>query len=359
MARRLHMAQKGFELELNYRWYRPIYIGLLIFTLLWDSFLIYWYSYGFTSGDEMPVIYFLFPLIHLAVGIALTYLALCLLFNSTTVSISNAHLRVRYGPIPWYRGNTIVPSKAVMQVYFEQGKEIIGGGIFYVLRAILQGNSNIELIHIYDTPISLGQIEKEVIQFLGGNDQPRIPEYKSSNHPIKKKGHVPRIISISPMLKERGLEHAQVGHRTSYDGQNFTVAHVTQYDWDNGDSDRLLQLLSVEGMEALTYVRQNKGIFHSYLESEVSTKKILQLGFDVLNAPTQLFFQSCVYELQTHRSGLAFYPNQHLGVPTDQWTYVNEVLNEHFRIVNNRGMIVAFLGRPARKHSFGRVISPD
>ena len=44
---------------------------------------------------------FVFPLVHVAVGVGLTYSVLATLFNRTEVELTADSLRVRHGPIPW------------------------------------------------------------------------------------------------------------------------------------------------------------------------------------------------------------------------------------------------------------------
>ena len=358
MPRRLSIFKRGFELELSHSWYGPLTPVLLVFCVLWDGFLLIWYTYGVFTEDAMPGIYFLLPMIHVGVGFVVTYYVLCLLFNRTIVSVNNSHLRVRHKPIPWVKKDITIPSKTVKQVYVEERIDL-RNRLYYVLRAILHNDEDIALMEIFETSTSIQQITVEVENYLDIEDRLLASAGYRNGKTSKRTGRAPRIVSNSKFQDSRGLEQAQVGHYLMYERQLYVVSHVTQYDWDNGDSDRLLQLITPKREQALVYVRQDKGLFHIYLESEVPTKKILQVGFDVLSAPVQLFFQGREYDLQSHRSGMAFYANQPDGISADQWTYLNEQGQEHFRITNNRGMIVAYLGKIVNTEAFGKVLIPD
>ncbi len=97
---------------------------LLFFAIAWDSFLVGWYwlltSGPFGGANGMPgpfkLIFFVFPIAHVAVGVGLTYFVLAGLLNSTVVRVADGMLSVRHGPIPW-RGNLDLPTDEIEQIY--------------------------------------------------------------------------------------------------------------------------------------------------------------------------------------------------------------------------------------------------
>lgn len=105
---------RGAGLVVVRRWFSPKFLFMLFFCLFWDGFLLVWF--GVAAGGRAPLVFFLFPLIHVAVGVGLTYFTLAGLLNSTTVSASGGRLSVRHGPLPW-AGNLDLGTSEVKQLF--------------------------------------------------------------------------------------------------------------------------------------------------------------------------------------------------------------------------------------------------
>jgi hypothetical protein len=102
----------------------------LLFCIFWDGFLVVWYSIGitglFSDNFEGPVwLMLLFPVLHVAVGVGMTYAVLCGFLNRTVVRISGGELSVRHGPIPWFNQHQLFASD-VRQVYVAESKRPAG-----------------------------------------------------------------------------------------------------------------------------------------------------------------------------------------------------------------------------------------
>lgn len=105
---------------LSWRWFTPIAIFFVFFCTFWDGFLIFWYA-GFLSGtadleDAAVLPFLLFPLIHVAVGIGLSYYTLALFLNRTTLTLRDGALVIRHQPLPW-PGARSVPTTTLSQLY--------------------------------------------------------------------------------------------------------------------------------------------------------------------------------------------------------------------------------------------------
>lgn len=59
-----------------------------------------WFAIAFSS-DEIPWMMVLFPLIHVAAGIGITYFTVATIFNTTTILADYQTLSVSHKPIPW------------------------------------------------------------------------------------------------------------------------------------------------------------------------------------------------------------------------------------------------------------------
>lgn len=104
------------------RWFNLAVAFLIPFCIAWDSFLIFWYSIALSGKG--PWIMAVFPLLHVAVGVGLTYYTLATLFNTTRIVAGRGFLRIQHGPLPWM-GNTELPTGNLNQLY---GKEKISRG---------------------------------------------------------------------------------------------------------------------------------------------------------------------------------------------------------------------------------------
>jgi predicted Zn finger-like uncharacterized protein len=100
----------GGELFLRRSWFQPALFGLAFFCVFWDGFLVFWYSMAFAQRPAgnmmwMPI---LFPLLHVAVGVVLTYSTVAGFLNSTRILIDGEFVHIRHQPVPW-RGNLDLP----------------------------------------------------------------------------------------------------------------------------------------------------------------------------------------------------------------------------------------------------------
>ena len=110
--KKLEVYQDRDRLEITLKWFTPIALFLLFFTVIWNAFLVFWYSMAISGGAWIMV---LFPILHVAVGVYLTYYTLCLFFNKTFIDISGDYLTIRHTPIPWWKGNRRIPVNAIEQ----------------------------------------------------------------------------------------------------------------------------------------------------------------------------------------------------------------------------------------------------
>lgn len=107
--------QRGQSLSVKWRWFKPISVFLAFFCLFWDGFLVVWYSIAFGMEDS-PLMMKLFPLIHVAVGLGLTYFTVATFVNTTEIEATRSRLQVRHGPLPW-AGNLSVDANELKQLY--------------------------------------------------------------------------------------------------------------------------------------------------------------------------------------------------------------------------------------------------
>lgn len=142
--------QSGPDFTLTRRWFGPAAFGLLFFVIFWDGFLVMWYSMAFAGGG--PVLMKLFPLIHVAVGVGLTYFTACMFLNKTTIRVTHTDVAVKHGPLPW-KGDMVLDRRTITQLYCEEhvtrGKH--GPNYSYNVWAVLKGDRR-KLVSDLSTP---------------------------------------------------------------------------------------------------------------------------------------------------------------------------------------------------------------
>jgi hypothetical protein len=138
----------------RWRWFEPAkHLFMAVFCVAWDAFLVFWYGVAFTGlsqsrgGDGGFWLMVLFPIVHVAVGVSLTYGVLTGFFNSTRVGLRGDELFVRHGPLPW-AGNRVIDARTVTQLFTKEKVSNGRGGQqrSYELVAIVEGEKRVPLV---------------------------------------------------------------------------------------------------------------------------------------------------------------------------------------------------------------------
>jgi hypothetical protein len=158
-------------LLLTYRWFSASFVAVAVFCLMWDGFLVFWYTTALTQ--HAPSMMLVFPVIHVSVGVALTYYALAGFWNKTVITIGTGRLSIRHMPLPW-PGNKTLDAADLTQLYSEQqiirGKN--GSRIVYRLNAISRDNRKIRLLSGLNSPDQVRYLERKIEEQLGIRDTP-------------------------------------------------------------------------------------------------------------------------------------------------------------------------------------------
>lgn len=101
--------------RIRWKWSKLVAIPLLIFSVAWDGFLVAWYTGAFSRGTP-SLVELLFPVGHVAAGLAIFYIAIAFLANDTTVAIASGKISVRHGPLPW-PGNRTLQTTEIRQLF--------------------------------------------------------------------------------------------------------------------------------------------------------------------------------------------------------------------------------------------------
>lgn len=168
------------RLHVTWRWFSWLRVPLLLFAVLWDSFLVFWYIIAFfahralsATGDELPALaMFLVPLAHVAVGIGVTYAAIANLVNVTEIIVERGTLSLRHRPLPWYPRPTLATADlAQLYVARRVRRSKKGTTIRFDLRAISEAQGDLLLLAgLTDLEQALW-LEQEIERHLGLTDR--------------------------------------------------------------------------------------------------------------------------------------------------------------------------------------------
>ena len=169
------LAQSAEGLAIDYRWFTPKYLFLALFCLIWDGFLVTWYGLAVGSGNWLVLV---FPILHVAAGIAITYVTIAGFLNTTSVRISRDRLRVWHHPIPVGRAVDLAIGD-VKQLFCEEKRyrSKYGWRYSYDLMAVLGGGTRKRLLANIATPQLPTYLEQHAEAWLGIRDEPVVGEY--------------------------------------------------------------------------------------------------------------------------------------------------------------------------------------
>jgi len=166
----LQFTRHGSGIEFSWRWFEWHVVFMTAFVIFWNGFLINWYSMWDPSKGLMMA---LFPLLHVGVGIGLTYWALAGWLNRTHVVVGQGRMSVRSGPLPWL-GNQDLDATALRQLYVQekvnQGRN--GTTVKYELHALTRDGKNLLLVRTLKSREQAIYLEQEIEKALGIRDEP-------------------------------------------------------------------------------------------------------------------------------------------------------------------------------------------
>jgi hypothetical protein len=174
---RFRVERNANELTVRWRWFKGAHIAMLFFVIAWDAFLLFWY-FGFPS-EQGGLIFKIFPIAHVAVGVGMTYFVLTGFLNTTTLSARSGVLRVHHGPLPW-RGNRSIRVDDLKQLYVAEVQRRSTDSdsrrttitYAYDLCAMLESGQEVRLVRGLDSTAQGRYLESVFEAQLGIEDRP-------------------------------------------------------------------------------------------------------------------------------------------------------------------------------------------
>lgn len=164
-------------LSIVYRWFSWGYIFLMVFAIIWDCLLAFFYAIMISSGTA-PGFAYVFPLLHVIVGVFITYYALAGLMNKTIVEVSRHEISVRFRPLPW-PGARKVDRRDVRQLFVQEKANRGKNGTTYTYSVVMLDRSDhrTKLVSDLDEPEQAKFIEDKIESYLQIQNQPVEGEY--------------------------------------------------------------------------------------------------------------------------------------------------------------------------------------
>ena len=371
---KFQIEESNDELTIQFRWFKWMYIALVFFCVIWDGFLFFWYSIAFGSGmGGAGSMMTLFPLIHVGVGIGLTYYTICGFVNKTVISVREGKLKIKSSPMPWPGANKNISVDDIKQLYV---KETVNRGkngsttYSYSLRYHSTGKRDKLLVsgYILNSAEDAMYLEKKIEQFLGIADMPVQGEYgglqKAQNMVmediVSKK--TPRKLKLETDPTNLAAHDLLRDFIFDYDFKSWHVQDELQFDWDGGFSDRQL---SATGNDGKTYLYLSYEPGHQVViveESEnplrwdESILKILKSGEA---PPLHLERGHVKYFRERAYKGNRFVMTSHNAkpFPVEAWVYENDARNEFLRVEFHDGYdLRGFHGKLVESYKISNIL---
>lgn len=171
LPKRFRVEDQDGMTRIRWRWFTPSHLFLLVFCILWNGFLATWY--GISFAVDAPLIMKLFPIIHVAVGVGLSYYTLTGFVNRTVIEVSRSQLTIHHGPLPW-RGNMSEPGRQFTQLYGEENSRTNKGHttFTYDLIALDREGRKVKLLSGLTEKDQVLYLEQTLERRLGIEDAP-------------------------------------------------------------------------------------------------------------------------------------------------------------------------------------------
>ncbi|MBO1255749.1 hypothetical protein J3L16_08640 [Alteromonas sp. 5E99-2] len=152
------------HIHISRKWFGASTLFLIVFAAFWDIFLFSFYSNMSTESDIFTK---LFPLIHVAVGIGITYFAIASCFNKSNIFVSKQTLEINHKPFPWV-GNKTLKSYELKQLYTKEKISTSNNStrVTYEVHAIMNKGKNTKLLSGLESSEQALYIEQEIEKYL-------------------------------------------------------------------------------------------------------------------------------------------------------------------------------------------------
>ncbi|MDO1445171.1 hypothetical protein Q0590_02860 [Rhodocytophaga aerolata] len=169
IAEKFTTTENDQAIFIEKKWYSASYVILLLFSLLWNSFLYFFYTA--LVIEQVSLAAYLFLMLLVIAGIWIFYAAICGLVNKTTIQADKHSVFVRHTPLPW-TGQRTIPKQDIDQVYVVQQIHSNKGTTYirYSVDLLTRYDQTITLLKGLDTLAEARFIEQKLDTFFATKD---------------------------------------------------------------------------------------------------------------------------------------------------------------------------------------------
>lgn len=173
LPKKFQVEEEPGLLRISWRWFTPSLLFLTFFCFVWDGFLLLWYTAAFTF-PKIPWMFKVFPLLHVGVGVFLTYWVIAGYLNTTKVEVTRRSLSIQHGPVPW-KTNWTLEGRDLKQLFCKQKVYQNNKGApthTYELLAYTRDGRTLTLLDSLEAPQQALYLEEQLERRLGIDDEP-------------------------------------------------------------------------------------------------------------------------------------------------------------------------------------------
>ncbi|MCC5945162.1 MAG: hypothetical protein JJT94_09505 [Bernardetiaceae bacterium] len=328
------ISKQDDKILVRKKWYSCVYIVFAFGVVIWNSFVLLSYFFDWFIG---------ITLVTGALGLLMTYLIACGFLNTTYIEISKQTLLITHRPLPWFGGKRIDATKIKQVFVYENLKH---NDSYYELHYIddkAHQHKILDSTAIGGGVEGLQMLEHLIEDFLGIEDKTIEVEYEAAQK-LKAKRINNRHARHNPQLKK---EDAFI-HLTCYDlikddlldwkNKTFKVIREVQYDWENSESHRQVQISDKQQKHLLYMIRKGAKLL-IFAENRISLNRIFpdleqQLKDEL--PPPSLSYKNQTYWREQSLRGNKFLLSEPKNpfFPVKVWVYFNQDESEMLRIEN-------------------------
>lgn len=202
------LEQRGERLTISRRWFSCVALPMLGFAACWDTFLVVWYAIAFSQEGPAFTISTLFPIIHVGIGIFITYYALAQVINRTVITVDDEVLKIVHTPLPWRGGKTIYVS-AIKQIYVHRvdkyNRKSNRMTETFSVFALLPDEATVPIVEGLPSKAQALYLEQELERRLKITPAPVAGEYKPAAHELRALRSRPTGVSVSLPAEDEQL----------------------------------------------------------------------------------------------------------------------------------------------------------
>lgn len=267
-------------------------------------------------------------------------------YYKSFINIAGDTIHIYHRPILNGIKSISIKAKDISQLYIQET-----GRNNFRLKVKLFNEKNIWLLPVNHIPLEeLKVLEQYIEQHFQIEDVGVPGETDSKFDNIKKEARRIRFVFEPKIFND--LFITSLDDKIEFLSVDYFVNRITQFDWNDNNSDKQVMTQNSDSEEQLFYLIQNKGLLRVYSEETVNPLEIKALKFDHKSPSNTLQLGTDHYTLTSHKKGTVYYDKKNYTNHVEQWLYQNEQNQSYIRIFNRSSFLVFFKGRMLEESEF-------